>query len=46
MHGLLWDRNNGQVPSQSILAEGILNLAAQGERDPKRLRAAALALAA
>jgi len=28
--------------SQSILAEGILNLAAEGERDPKRLRDAAL----
>jgi hypothetical protein len=28
------------------IGRGILNLAAQGERDPKRLRAAALALAA
>jgi hypothetical protein len=28
--------------SQSILAEGILNSAAEGERDPKRLRDAAL----
>jgi hypothetical protein len=28
--------------SQSILAEVILNSAAQGERDPKRLRDAAL----
>ncbi len=28
--------------SQSILAEGILKLAAEGERNPKRLRDAAL----
>jgi hypothetical protein len=28
--------------SQTALAEGILNAAAQGERDPKRLRDAAL----
>jgi hypothetical protein len=30
------------ITSQSILAEGILKLAAEGERNPKRLRDAAL----
>jgi hypothetical protein len=30
------------MTAQSVLAEGILHLAALGERDPKRLRAAAL----
>jgi hypothetical protein len=35
-----------QRTSQSILAEGILKLAAEGERDPKCLRDAALMVVA
>jgi hypothetical protein len=36
------DREQQASTSQSMLAEGILNSAAQGERDPERLREAAL----
>jgi hypothetical protein len=36
------DQEQQASTSQSILAEGILNSAAQGERDPERLREAAL----
>jgi hypothetical protein len=46
MLGPLFGPNNEQPLAKSILAEGILKLAAEGERNPKRLRDAALIVAA